>query len=84
MLNFFLNSGLETIWQFEMLLLYSITGLGYFYWIDRIRGDQDKAFEWVKSACEEHDSYLWYPKVDTFFKLLNLLTWSQIPDTFLC
>ncbi len=29
-----------------------------FYVIHKVRGDQDKAFEWMKRACEERDSYL--------------------------
>jgi len=29
-----------------------------FYLINKVRGDHDQAFEWVKRACEEHDSFL--------------------------
>ena len=32
-----------------------------FYLIHKFRGDQDKAFEWLERACNEHDSYLpWF------------------------
>ena len=32
-----------------------------FYWIHKVRGDQDQSFEWLKRACNEHDSYLpWF------------------------
>ena len=32
-----------------------------FYQINQVRGDQDKALEWVKRSCEEHDSFLPWP-----------------------
>ena len=35
-----------------------------FYWIHKVRGDQDKAFEWLERACNEHDSFLPWFKVD--------------------
>jgi len=32
-----------------------------FYLIHKVRGEQDRAFEWVKRACEKHDSILpWF------------------------
>ena len=32
-----------------------------FYWIHRVRGDMDQAFEWLERACNEHDSWLpWF------------------------
>jgi len=45
----------------------------FFYLINKFRGDQDKAFEWVKRACEEHDSYVpWY-------RVCPIESW-RIPD----
>ncbi len=29
-----------------------------FYLIHKVRGDQDKVFEWLERACNEHDSFL--------------------------
>ena len=44
-----------------------------FYLIHKVRGDQDQAFEWVKRACDEHDSFL------PWFRVFPIESWS-IPD----
>jgi len=44
-----------------------------FYYIHRVRGDQDQAYEWLERACNEHDSILPFIRVNT------LESW-RIPD----
>ncbi|MBA7576978.1 hypothetical protein ES708_18824 [subsurface metagenome] len=44
-----------------------------FFYINQVLGDQDKAFEWLKRACEEHDSHL------PWFRVIPIESWS-IPD----
>ena len=38
-----------------------------FYYIYRIRGEEDLAFEWLKRACSEHDTFLPGMRLNSYF-----------------
>ena len=42
----------------------------YFFWMEKLHGDMDKAFKWLEMACKEHDT--------------NLLGYSDYQEEFLC
>ena len=44
-----------------------------FYLIHKVRGDQDQAYEWVERACNEHDSFLPWVRVEPLDR-------DRIPD----